>query len=513
MDELAASRVRRSRGQSFWLALLALLLPHSARAQLAATSAPSACYAPGTQAPTDPNATTPVVVRLTASASARPRDAQVARVLGTRISRAMLMLTTQAPLPAALLGQPANSGTIRWVVAGEAERTKDSVTLRWTISDVRTGARRGSGTASGAFLDLDGFAERSVTAIARQIGYSSIPPHTVERTQRATSADAFEQYIAGIAEYDSFDPTLLRRATAALQQSVALDASYAPAWLALAQALTSIVEWGEGPTANGRSLRSRDALAAVARALAIAPRDTRAIALQAHLHLLRDDVKSAMASLEQLRAASPNDESLAWLNAELAMVRGDDPALLPSLVAIDVANSRSVRGLYLRGEWERRTGRLGAACSSFNRLLLVEPNWAPAYVQRSLVRSALGDQRGGWQDAEMATRLGRPAWGELASALIDYSVSDSLRTRDRLRRVQGMARGTVHPWLDVLLEGAVLRASGEPDLARRALSTAACDEPRRRLFAVDPLLRDVAPGKSTCLASVGLPNPAKDFRD
>ena len=77
---------------------------------------------------------------------------------------------------------------------------------------------------------------------------------------------------------------------------------------------------------------------------------------------------------------------------------------------------------------------------------------------RALVRANLGDRRGGWADAELAARLGRPEWGAAATALIDISMGDARTVRPR-RMLAG----------DPLLRA--LRIPTECRVSRRPVST------------------------------------------
>jgi hypothetical protein len=108
---------------------------------------------------------------------------------------------------------------------------------------------------------------------------------------------------------------------------------------------------------------------------------------------------------------------------------------------------------------------------------------------RALVRAELGDRRGGWADAELAARLGRPEWGAAAAALIDVSMGDEIAVRRRVRETLRVEPEATLPWLDALLRAAVFHAVGDAQRARAALAAMPCNDYRRRTLAGDPLLR------------------------
>ena len=492
-------------------------------AQTLSPSPPAVCIAPAAlqkSVVADSDAITGVVVRFTANATGHATDAHLAKALST-LTAERLQAVVDAPVRSRFdVSTRRNDDNavadgrvlgVRWVVAGRAERFGDSVRVSWNVLDSRTGLIRGTGLARASLVQVGALSTSLSLAIGRRIGADTTMAAIAKTAPDARSVPAFEQYLAGLYDFDSFNPATLRRAAVALQRAVQTEPTLQAAWTTLAETLARLAEFGEGGSARGRSERSRDALTAAGRALALAPRDVRTLVVIAHLRLLRDEPDSAARAIDALRAVAPASEDLSWLRTELALVRGDSRAVAEALELNAPRARRSVRALFLRAEWDRRRGNPAGACQSLNRLLVLEPEWAPAYVHRALVRTALGDRRGGWQDAEMATRFGQPTWGNMVRALIDFSVSDSLRTRTLLRQLAPVSTGTVLPWLDVLLQSAVWRATGQSDRARNVLSVAPCDDPRRRRLEGDPLLGDLKVSTDVCRVSVGLAHPTGDL--
>lgn len=475
--------------------LLAQPLP-SSRAAVCVASTTDAL-----QAMPDTSQITGVVVRFTSSPTGRTSDAHLAKALSV-LTADQLQSLIEAPVrsrydvsPRQEVGAMSNAVAegrvlgLRWVVTGRVERTGDSVLVSWDLLDSFTGNKSGSGTSRSRFVQLESMSSALSSEIARTIGSAGALPALRQGSTTAPSLAAFELYLAGLYRHDSFIPSEQRDAVVQLNHAVQLDPTLQSAWVALAEANARLVEWGEGGSAFGRSERSASALTAANRSLALSPRDARTLAVLAHVHLLRDEPIAASQVIDGLRRMAPTSDDLSWLTMELALVHGDARATRTAMESNVPQQARSPRALYLRAEHARRTNNLVDACQSLNRLLVLEPSWAPAYVQRALVRTSLGDRRGGWQDAEMATRLGQPVWGNMVSALIDYSVSDSVRTRARLRRLSVIEPETVLPTLDVLLRAAVRQASGQTDRALRVLSVAPCDDPHRRYLSSDPLLQ------------------------
>jgi hypothetical protein len=173
----------------------------------------------------------------------------------------------------------------------------------------------------------------------------------------------------------------------------------------------------------------------------------------------------------------------------LARVRGDSSLAERIVRDAGIGIAEHVPTLFLRAEWERRRGRPRLACLALNRIIVLDETWAPAYVMRALVRSQLGDRRGGWADAELVSRLGRPAWGEATAALIDISMGDVAAVRRRARQKFRVDATVTLPWVDALLRAAVFHAIDDGERAQQVLATMPCDDYRRRFLAGDPLLR------------------------
>ncbi len=108
---------------------------------------------------------------------------------------------------------------------------------------------------------------------------------------------------------------------------------------------------------------------------------------------------------------------------------------------------------------------------------------------RAVVRSALGERREGWADAEVATRLGRADWGEITAALIDVEMRDTVRARMRAKPLMQAVALQDAGWLDLLLRAAVSHSLGTPAIARETIGLVSCTDPRRAALVNEPLLR------------------------
>lgn len=445
-----------------------------------------------------------VVVRFAASAGASPLDALTARALSTWLSHE-LGARAVAPVRPALAGADTGSRSLdttelvrlleageRWVISGDVRESRDGVVVRWRVFDARLGREVGTGQIRDDLLWLPRLTGALLNAVGTRTGMASdvLARRSARlRTRSTPSRKAMESYLAALYDIESFDVEAQERAVLTLPKVLALDPAFAGAWFALARAEVHAVSWGDRPTRRGRSARLDAAKRAANRALALDPADVRNLALLAQIHLLRNEPLAAEQVLTGLQRSAGSLDEVSWLRAELARARGDS---LTADRVVDEAGTRigeHVPMLFLRAELERRRGRPQLACLALNRIIVLDANWAPAYVMRALVRTALGDRRGGWADAEIVSRLGRPQWGAATAALIDVSMGDVATVR-RLARQQFRAEDThTLPWLDALLRAAVFHATNDPLRARQVLGTMSCDDYRRRSLAGDPLLK------------------------
>ena len=442
-----------------------------------------------------------VMVRFTAGPAAQPLDALTAHAVGTRLSSELRALasapvraasskadTNLRALDAAAMARLLESGE-RWIISGDVRETDNTVQVQWRIVDVRLGREVATGKVEDDLLWLPRLTGAVLEAVGEKIGVSrSVLAQARARQRRSHTAsrEAMELYLAALYDVESFESRAQLNAIVALSKALVLDPAFSAAWYALGVAQVHAAYWGE--TARGRDQRLASAMQAANRALAAQPTDAGTLALLARVHLLRNEPAAANQALDALRTIAPRADEVVWLRAELARVRGDSTDAEAIIREAGSSIVGHVPTLFLRAEWERRRGRPQLACLALNRIVVLNETWAPAYVMRALVRSKLGDRRGGWADAEIVSRLGRPAWGAATTALIDISMGDVSRVRRLARRDLAVREESTLAWLDVLLRAAVFRGTNDIQRAQQALAAMPCDDYRRRYLAGDPLL-------------------------
>jgi tetratricopeptide (TPR) repeat protein len=225
---------------------------------------------------------------------------------------------------------------------------------------------------------------------------------------------------ARLARWNGPRPEYFAGGRAAAERALALDSTLATAWAARA----AVAAQQPGPV-------SPLALAWARRALALAPRSPEGERALALAYLQAGNAGAAEAALRRILARNP-----------------DDPDALVEIAGICVNQRR----------WnEVRT--------LADRAVAADPKAIPAYAFRALARvQQNGGIRGAFSDAETATQLGRPVWGDAVRAQIQVVARDRDGARATVRRLVERVDKSHHPlstWDERLVASAVA-AAGDP---------------------------------------------------
>lgn len=525
----------------------ALLLAHAAtpfalRAQSLDATPPSYCGEPASaNARTAAVSDSRALVRFTSGMASDTNDAFLARALSRltaeRVRRAAQVAVESRGVGAAPAQADASSAIaegrvlgVRFVLVGTVERLNERSVVTWRLVDARTGREMSSGVVTQPLGRPDSLVGVATAALTRAFGRPSYAAAPYERIQ-SPSPDAINAYLRALSGLDAFDKRTAERTEDALLTAVRLDPAFLAAHYRLATHALRQLSWLAQRDAERERLY-KQGLAAVGQVLMRAPHDLQALTLLAALHVQGDEPELAQPIVSVLHKRAPDNPDVVAVEAQVLRMTGRSAEALQRLRARGGAADVSVEALLVLAELERHAGNARLACRLLNRAVVLDPQHAPAYVWRAIVRSQLNERREAWADAEVAARLGRADWGELAAALVDVSVGDSVRARNRAKpwtTPEYLAEGG---WLDLVLAAYVSLALNRADEAQRALRQVSCHEPRRGLLGGDPLLRYVrlpaacsgrqaaapaqpaAPTAPTAptRTSVGVADPAKYFR-
>jgi serine/threonine-protein kinase len=209
-------------------------------------------------------------------------------------------------------------------------------------------------------------------------------------TANLAAYDAFLKAEAATQGLAATDPASLRRGIGFLEQAVALDSAFAPAWAQLASARAALYA-NSTPTPE----LATAARQAAERAQALAPdRAEGATALGSYYRNVTRDNQQAIQALEAALKLAPNDVDLLGSLALAQQGLGQWDAALPHLAKASALDPRSARTARLTGLtllWLRRYPEAQAA---MDRAIALAPTNLSNIERRAMVALAQGDLAG-----------------------------------------------------------------------------------------------------------------------
>lgn len=363
-------------------------------------------------------------------------------------------------------------------------RIGDSVLVIWNLRSI---ADRPVGTVQlqRVTTRIDDLARAAVT-LADAAARASVA--SVQSIGTATpslgSVEAGESYIFGLAEALSATPTALRRSRAALTKAASLASNVGdiPRWLARVE--YAMIEWNRDAGPNELKGLQLAMLTDAKRAVELAPRSSASRSVFAMANLMNGKQELAEATASEAMSLDAGSPELARLTAALLRVRGDDARALDHLRKAARMSPRDGPLLVELARLARMRNDPRLACYALNAAISADQELAPAYAMRALVRGALGERRSAWADAETATQLGHPEWGERVGAILDKKYGVVSQAAVRLRPLGGLDAKPTN-YLDALFLGEVSVALAQQGVVPRLVTALPCTDLRRAA-----LLRD-----------------------
>ncbi len=454
-----------------------------------------------------------VVVRLMAEGEFPDEDAAAARALVALIRE---MLQERAPVSALtrieVRGKVAASLVAMRdmrnmmiggrLLAGVVQRKGDTVTVQWTVFTSGSPARPPAPVRASARIDdisriaLE-IAKAALTAGAMNAELGSPPPGL-------GSVEAGEVYTIGLAEALSSTPAALSRARTALTRATELAPTPANVWRWRSRVEQLLVEWNRDPSLTALSRLQSTFVSTASQAATLAPRSSSAQLILADAHLAagsRSLGEAALSAAIQLDGSSPG---VLRRRASLSRIDGDDTRALQLLRDAVQLSPRDGPLLVELAMLARTRGDAPLACAALNAAVTVDDELAAAYALRALVRAENGERRFGWIDAEVATRLGHPEWGERVAAVLDVRYGDRAQAPIRLAPLGGVTARPTNYLDALLLAQAAVAISPRGEFSESLLLSWPCASLRR-----SALLRDLsAIGNGSAPTCAGAERPA-----
>ena len=371
------------------------------------------------------------------------------------------------------------------LLSGVVRRVGDSVIVMWNIrtagyevtsaADSHRSAARIDDISRIALMMAETAAQASV-ASAQSLG--TAPP-------ALGSVDAGEAYVMGLSEILSTRPDALRRARAGFIKATTIVAGAADVWRWRARAENSLVEWNRASGANSLKGLQVTLVGSALRAVQLAPRSAGAHVTLADAYLASGDREKAEQAVAAATALDADGPGVGRVSAELSRIRGNDARALAELRTAVQMSPRDGSLLVALANLARLRGDGGLACHALNAAIASDEDLAPAFALRALVRAELGERRSAWIDAEVATRLGHPEWGERAAAVLDAKYGDRFHADIRLDAVGGLLARPAN-YLDAILLAQAAVATSRRGAVPNLAAAWPCTELRR-----NTLIRDL----------------------
>ena len=324
------------------------------------------------------------------------------------------------------------------VLLGTVQRVDDRVRVTVQLIDGRNDAHLWAENYDRELTARNIFAIQSELAIkiANQLEVHLTPEEerAVERTP-TENLEAYRFYVLARSQLDQRTEEGMRRAGDYFEQAIAMDSSYALAWVGLADAFTLLYEYGYE---DGNNVLPR-AGAATSRALELNPRLAEAHATLGLLHEARHrEGPAAIRELERAVELSPSySEAHNWLSWVHLLLGHPKEALERGKRAVELnpLSSEAVSNLSLsylsNGEWRkalveaRHVGRL-------------QPDWTTGPFYEGLAQYHLGR----YTEAKSALgNLSVPWAGEgplVTLALAHVATEDNASARELQARLEEM---------------------------------------------------------------------------
>jgi TolB-like protein/tetratricopeptide (TPR) repeat protein len=287
---------------------------------------------------------------------------------------------------------------------------------------------------TGVFAIQDEIARSVVAALRGRLLPASAP---APQPRPTTNPEAYSKYLLGRHLIAVSDPKSLAQAVTALQQSVALDPGYAPAWASLAYASFWLVQV-ESNNPDSAAYVARAKVAAD-RAVALGPDLADAYAIRGFLRVNSAwDWKRAEADMEKALALGLTDGNLLRLNYRFVMApQGrltEAVTALQRVVERDPLSSAAWSSLATLLTYQRRHEE---AASAFRRALEISPGNP---ISQSLVAYNLALQGRKDESILAAREVKEEGWRLIAEAVAYDSLGrrvEADRAIDELQRKEG----------------------------------------------------------------------------
>jgi adenylate cyclase len=244
---------------------------------------------------------------------------------------------------------------VRYLLEGSIRRSGQKVRISVTLVEAANGAQIWADRFEGTLEDVFVLQDEVANVVAARIE-PNIAAADLRRGEARPTADqsAYDLYLRGRQRFQELDKESWQASKSLLEQAVARDPAYAPAWGLLATAEVIAAMWGWSDDAQASHRRAREA---IRRASALTSDDARVLAQIAQASVMMGgDPESCEAMVQRALALNPGSAGV-WIHAcvvsswaghlDLALERGHHALRLDprSRVSITTTMGATLEGL------------------------------------------------------------------------------------------------------------------------------------------------------------------------
>lgn len=369
------------------------------------------------------------------------------------------------------------------ILEGSVRKAGDRIRITTQLVNARDGSHLWSETYDRKLTDVFAVQDEIAKAAVQALQVRLLPGALKSTSSAPRDPEAYRLYLLGrsLLLLESEDGA--RRATAALEKSIALDATYAPAWERLATARGNAALVAPQAEVERRFL---DAVDAVERAIALEPDYYAGYAVRGWLRSGRWDWAGAQKDMERAVALGPNTLITFHYGA---IVLGRTGRLKEAIALQRKAAELEPLGSFVWGNlggFLLQDGQLDEARGAYEKALENSPQNKSAHRQLALIDLLQGHAA---EALAAMDKLPREADRLLGIAIAQHALGHTRESQDALDRL--VARGQQES--DLAYRVASIHAwRGDRDAAFEWLDRAYVRrEPGLRLVKVDPLVRNL----------------------
>ena len=293
------------------------------------------------------------------------------------------------------------TGRVRWATGADGTKRVQVVP---ELMDVRSGAVKWQQAFDTELNDVFAVQSQIATRVVSALGVALGGDESQQLAERPTeNVEAYKLYLKARSFLSANEQA--KEAAGLLEQAVALDSAFAPAWADLSVYMTRI--YANSDRSESVKVRAREAME---RAMALDPTGGATHVAAARYYLfIEGDLERARRESELALRATPNDVLALGTGSLIDLRLGDNAASLAKMERAREVDPRSLYALRVLVQYYQQAGRWSDADGAATAALLLVPADVQLLQQQATYRIVSGDLAGARAAVEEAIRAGASA--------------------------------------------------------------------------------------------------------